>query len=126
MAEQVPELKNSHATYMCLGFCGTQFLHDYSAGVARCGVAKCPQSSKHVEAISSFGSGIPLGDCRTVTCLHARTHSHAAPARNSPQEPKKARLWGGRFRTDTDPVMEKFNNSINFDKRMWAQASNAI
>jgi hypothetical protein len=41
------------------------------------------------------------------------------------QEPKKARLWGGRFRTDTDPVMEKFNNSINFDKRMWAQVSNA-
>ncbi|KAG5184655.1 argininosuccinate lyase [Tribonema minus] len=40
------------------------------------------------------------------------------------QEPKKARLWGGRFRTDTDPVMEKFNNSINFDRRMWAQDIN--
>jgi hypothetical protein len=52
--------------------------------------------------------------------------SHAALAYNPLQEPKKARLWGGRFRTDTDPVMEKFNNSINFDKRMWAQASNAI
>jgi hypothetical protein len=54
-------------------------------------------------------------------CMQALSHS--ALARNSLQEPKKARLWGGRFRTDTDPVMEKFNNSINFDKRMWAQAS---
>lgn len=31
--------------------------------------------------------------------------------------PKK--LWGGRFRGGTDPVMEKFNNSISYDRRMW-------
>lgn len=37
------------------------------------------------------------------------------------QEPKKARLWGGRFRTDTDPVMEKFNDSLRFDRCMWAE-----
>mmetsp|Transcript_25426 Transcript_25426/g.33199 ORF Transcript_25426/g.33199 Transcript_25426/m.33199 type:complete len:470 (+) Transcript_25426:84-1493(+) len=36
-------------------------------------------------------------------------------------KPKKARLWGGRFSGDTDPVMEKFNNSIPFDKVMWKQ-----
>mmetsp|Transcript_10438 Transcript_10438/g.31394 ORF Transcript_10438/g.31394 Transcript_10438/m.31394 type:complete len:488 (-) Transcript_10438:1191-2654(-) len=35
--------------------------------------------------------------------------------------PKKAKLWGGRFRGDTDPVMEKFNNSLRFDKRMWEE-----
>ncbi|XP_003729478.2 argininosuccinate lyase isoform X1 [Strongylocentrotus purpuratus] len=29
------------------------------------------------------------------------------------------KLWGGRFTGDTDPVMEKFNASIEFDKRMW-------
>ena len=28
----------------------------------------------------------------------------------------KKRLWGGRFRTDTDPVMEKFNDSLRFDR----------
>lgn len=32
------------------------------------------------------------------------------------QDTKKARLWGGRFRTDTDPVMEKFNDSLRFDR----------
>lgn len=37
------------------------------------------------------------------------------------KETKKARLWGGRFRTDTDPVMEKFNDSLRFDKCMWAE-----
>ncbi|KAL7537127.1 hypothetical protein ACHAXR_007605, partial [Thalassiosira sp. AJA248-18] len=28
---------------------------------------------------------------------------------------------GGRFKGGTDPIMEKFNESINFDKRMWSQ-----
>uniref|UniRef100_A0A7S2XUD4 Argininosuccinate lyase n=1 Tax=Attheya septentrionalis TaxID=420275 RepID=A0A7S2XUD4_9STRA len=28
---------------------------------------------------------------------------------------------GGRFKGGTDPIMEKFNESINFDKRMWKQ-----
>lgn len=31
------------------------------------------------------------------------------------------KLWGGRFSGDTDPVMEKFNASINIDKRMWEE-----
>ncbi|MBN3308281.1 ARLY lyase, partial [Amia calva] len=30
------------------------------------------------------------------------------------------KLWGGRFVGDTDPIMEKFNASIVYDKRMWA------
>lgn len=30
-----------------------------------------------------------------------------------------AKLWGGRFTGATDPLMEQFNNSIGFDKRMW-------
>ncbi|KAM9729718.1 argininosuccinate lyase [Menidia menidia] len=29
------------------------------------------------------------------------------------------KLWGGRFVGDTDPVMEKFNASIGYDRRMW-------
>ncbi|KAL7499069.1 hypothetical protein ACHAWT_008029 [Skeletonema menzelii] len=28
---------------------------------------------------------------------------------------------GGRFSGQVDPIMEKFNESINFDKRMWSQ-----
>jgi argininosuccinate lyase len=29
------------------------------------------------------------------------------------------KLWGGRFTGATDPLMEKFNASIGFDKRLW-------
>uniref|UniRef100_A0A6Q2XRI8 Argininosuccinate lyase n=1 Tax=Esox lucius TaxID=8010 RepID=A0A6Q2XRI8_ESOLU len=29
------------------------------------------------------------------------------------------KLWGGRFVGDTDPIMEMFNASIAYDKRMW-------
>jgi len=32
-----------------------------------------------------------------------------------------AKLWGGRFSGATDPVMEKFNNSLGFDKIMWRE-----
>lgn len=28
---------------------------------------------------------------------------------------------GGRFKGGTDPIMEKFNESLSFDKRMWAE-----
>eukprot|EP00803_Ostreobium_quekettii_P001276 evm.model.scf_105.1 EVM.evm.TU.scf_105.1 scf_105:41304-46968(-) len=31
------------------------------------------------------------------------------------------KLWGGRFTGATDPLMDKFNESISFDKRMWAE-----
>ena len=30
-----------------------------------------------------------------------------------------AKLWGGRFTGDTDPLMEAFNASIGFDRRLW-------
>ncbi len=29
-----------------------------------------------------------------------------------------AKLWGGRFTGETDPVLEKFNASISYDKRL--------
>ena len=32
-----------------------------------------------------------------------------------------SKLWGGRFTGATDPVMEQFNASIGYDKRMWRQ-----
>lgn len=30
-----------------------------------------------------------------------------------------AKLWGGRFTGKTDPLMQRFNDSIGYDKRMW-------
>ncbi len=30
------------------------------------------------------------------------------------------KLWGGRFTGKTDPIMEAFNDSFRFDKRLWA------
>lgn len=35
----------------------------------------------------------------------------------APAEDKK--LWGGRFRGKVDPVMDKFNESLSVDRRMW-------
>lgn len=31
------------------------------------------------------------------------------------------KLWGGRFTGKTDPIMEKFNNSISYDQRLWKE-----
>ena len=42
-----------------------------------------------------------------------------ARATASASEPKK--LWGGRFSERQDPLMEKFNESLSFDRRMWAE-----
>lgn len=36
-------------------------------------------------------------------------------------EGSSAKLWGGRFTAKTDPIMEKFNNSIAYDKVMWEE-----
>lgn len=32
-----------------------------------------------------------------------------------------SKLWGGRFTGATDPLMEEFNDSIGFDKKLWAE-----
>ena len=36
-------------------------------------------------------------------------------------KPAEKKLWGGRFTGATDPLMEKFNESLPFDKRMWKE-----
>lgn len=33
--------------------------------------------------------------------------------------PAEKKLWGGRFRGKVDPVMDKFNESLSVDQRMW-------
>ncbi|CAH1801872.1 unnamed protein product [Owenia fusiformis] len=35
------------------------------------------------------------------------------------QEKEGNKLWGGRFTGAVDPIMESFNASISYDKRMW-------
>ncbi len=44
----------------------------------------------------------------------------AVAAEAAPEAATK-KLWGGRFTGKTDPLMEKFNESLPFDKRMWAE-----
>lgn len=31
----------------------------------------------------------------------------------------QSKLWGGRFREGVDPIMERFNRSIDYDKQLW-------
>lgn len=42
-------------------------------------------------------------------------------ARAEGEAPAAKKLWGGRFTGKTDPLMEKFNESLPFDKRMWEE-----
>ena len=32
-----------------------------------------------------------------------------------------SKLWGGRFKSDSDKLVDNFNASINFDKRLWKE-----
>jgi len=59
--------------------------------------------------------GIAASVCRSVTrrCLTSSTPS--------PGSENAKKLWGGRFSGAVDPLMEKFNASIGFDKRMWKE-----
>lgn len=51
-----------------------------------------------------------------VTCMVSLQNEVVATAT---EEPKK--LWGGRFTGETDPLMEKFNESLPMDRRMYAE-----
>ena len=39
----------------------------------------------------------------------------------APEAQGTKKLWGGRFTGQTDPLMEKFNESLPFDRRMWRE-----
>jgi len=57
---------------------------------------------------------------RRLTAALPKTKTKQAAKDAAPAaEPKK--LWGGRFTGKTDPLMEKFNESLPFDRRMWAE-----
>lgn len=58
--------------------------------------------------------------CATPARHVSQVQATATPVEaESKGEQKK--LWGGRFTGATDPLMEKFNESLPFDKRMWAE-----
>lgn len=42
-----------------------------------------------------------------------------ADDKKNSENPKKGKLWGGRFSGTTDPLFDEFNASISFDKNMW-------
>lgn len=62
----------------------------------------------------SMPSGFPrrAGDLRSGCGGNVRRVHVVAAAE------EKKKLWGGRFSEDIDPLMEKFNESLSFDRRM--------
>ena len=50
----------------------------------------------------------------------ARLAGRQAMARAFSEGKKPAKLWGGAFGEATDKTMELFNDSLPFDKRLWA------
>ena len=50
----------------------------------------------------------------------ARLAGRQAMARAFSETKKPAKLWGGAFGEATDKTMELFNDSLPFDKRLWA------
>lgn len=48
-------------------------------------------------------------------------NSHQQAGSHDDHQSQPAKLWGGRFSGATDPIMEKFNNSIGYDKIMWRE-----
>lgn len=73
----------------------------------------CPALARVVPA-----KGTPSDVHRSAVLVLATCASQAA---DGAAEGGAKKLWGGRFTGKTDPLMEKFNESLPFDKRMWAQ-----
>ncbi|GLI61286.1 hypothetical protein VaNZ11_003637 [Volvox africanus] len=69
-------------------------------------------------------SNTQRGGCRAKALRPTRVNV-MAQATSAPTAPAPAdntrKLWGGRFTGKTDPLMEKFNESLPFDKRLWAE-----
>lgn len=64
--------------------------------------------------------------CMTPTCgrrgtCNATISNCHSQMQAGEGEGETKKLWGGRFTGATDPLMEKFNESLPFDKRMWAE-----
>ncbi|KAL7571032.1 hypothetical protein ACA910_003751 [Epithemia clementina (nom. ined.)] len=64
---------------------------------------------------------LPKSRAEQEECTMAETKSEGEP--HTAAAGARGGLFGagGRFQGGTDPIMEKFNESLSFDKRMWAQ-----
>lgn len=59
--------------------------------------------------------------CARADASPPARHPLFAQAAAATEEAGTKKLWGGRFTGKTDPLMEKFNESLPVDKRMWAE-----
>lgn len=83
---------------------------------ARTGVCASRQMLQIARRISFRGPRLASMAFAELPSCSASMSSAAASAAGSGGGVK---LWGGRFTGKTDPLMERFNNSIAFDKRLW-------
>jgi len=74
---------------------------------------------KHANSTSA--SGIVQQHCSCTSCTHCPIGQVARSQGETSSASGEKKLWGGRFTGKTDPLMEKFNESLPFDKRMWAE-----
>lgn len=65
--------------------------------------------------VSVTAQRVQAGPCHS---RQAR-QGHRQASMQAAAEPNK--LWGGRFTGAIDPLMEKFNESLPFDKRLWRE-----
>ncbi|GBG28213.1 Argininosuccinate lyase [Hondaea fermentalgiana] len=64
---------------------------------------------------------LALAGCRQQLAAVQQTQAQRRLLSGSKSEDEGPKLWGGRFTGAVDPLMEKFNASIGFDKRMWKE-----
>ena len=55
------------------------------------------------------------------SCLTYSLSQHRCLQAALKEAPAEKKLWGGRFTGLTDPLMEKFNESLPLDRRMWRE-----
>lgn len=88
----------------------------------------CSPSSggANAECLCKCAGVVVAPHCSSLRTAHSPTCCPLVCRTMDWQEGKKARLWGGRFRTDTDPVMEKFNDSLRFDRYTLHKSTTAV
>ena len=59
--------------------------------------------------------------CVSISIAYCMQSQAVAEAQQTDGAASTKKLWGGRFTGATDPLMEKFNESLPFDKRMWQE-----
>ena len=78
------------------------------------------QASASLRAFAAFNNG-PNFTRHSKRNFRATTRILKDPSESDSKVADKStnKLWGGRFTGKTDPLMEKFNASISYDKRLW-------